>query len=158
MLDLLVQTVCTGMYVCMKYVRSFTWVEWQSTHPCDRWSVQVISLQKQVLLLKKKLKNSMEQYCRSLVSQGVPEDTAEELAMKAQLKLHDDPLRKRIYKDFQELSAKQSDLDTCRSDSNSHLPSEWSNIECIINCWMINKSKTTTHLSGSGSHLWLVTL
>ena len=55
----------------------------------------------------------MEQYCRPLVLQGVPEDTAEELAMKAQLKLHDDPLRKRIYKDFQDLGAKELELDTC---------------------------------------------
>ena len=98
------------MHVCMCYP-----VEWQSTHPCDRLSVQVISLEKQVLLLKNKLKNSMDQYCQFLVSQGVPEDVAEGLAVKAQLKTANNPRCKRIHKDYQELMTKKSELDACRS-------------------------------------------
>ena len=77
--------------------------------------MQVMSLQKQVLLLEEKLNNSKDQYCRTLVSQGVPEDVAEGLAVKAQSKLHDDRLRKRIYTDYQELMTKKTELDARRS-------------------------------------------
>ena len=76
--------------------------------------MQVMSLKKQVLLLEEKLNNSKDQYCRSLVSQGVPKEVAEGLAVKAQSKLQDHRLCKRIYKDYQELMAKNADLDACR--------------------------------------------
>jgi len=50
-----------------------------------RRGVNILSLKKQVRLFEKKLKNSMDQYCRFLVSHGVPKDLAQGLAMKARL-------------------------------------------------------------------------
>ena len=82
-----------------------------STHLCKCFSVQGFTLHEQLSLLETKLKNSMDKYCLDLVSQGVPEDDAQDLALKARSKPKEHPRCKRIYQDYQELVKKQSQID-----------------------------------------------
>ena len=87
-----------------------------SSHLSDSVSVQKFTLDEQISVLKRQLKKSMDKYSRLLVSQsGVPEDTAQGLALKARFEPRDNPHCKRIFQDHQELVEKQSQMDRCSS-------------------------------------------
>ena len=86
-----------------------------SSHLSDSASAQIFTLREQISVMKRKLENSMQRYCRYLVSKSVPEDMAQGLALKAQSEPKDHPHCKRIFQDHQELVEKQSQMDRCSS-------------------------------------------
>ena len=81
-----------------------------STHICDCLYVQRFTLDKQISVIEKRRHKAMNKYCRDAVAMGIDKDAAQKAALKAQSEPHDDPRLKRIYRDHQDLVAKQSQM------------------------------------------------